>query len=108
MIHRPPLRRQPHLHFHLTMRGELHRIRKQVLQNLLQALWIARHRTRQTPVKVHMERQVLRFRHMPEVAVDSLPQTLEADIFHIHRHCARFDLRQIQNVIDQIQQIRPR
>ena len=53
-----------------------------------------------------MERQVLGFRHMPEVAVDIFAQAGEADFFRIDRDRAGFDLRKIQNVVDQVEQIR--
>src|SRR5580700_5247808 len=43
---------------------------------------------------------------MPEITLDRLAQMSELQVLTLHGDGARFDLRQIQNITDQIQQIR--
>ena len=93
---------------HVALRGEFHRVGQQVLQDLLQALRVAGQRARQVLREADLEGQVLRFGHMAEVAVDVLAQPGEGDVFDLDRHRARFDLRQVENVVDQVQQVRAR
>ena len=45
------------------------------------------------------------FRFVAERAGDHVEQAGEEDFFGLHRHRARFDLRQIENVADQVQQV---
>ena len=45
------------------------------------------------------------FRHVPEGALHRLAHFVEADFADIERDRARLDLRQVENVVDQLQQI---
>ena len=42
---------------------------------------------------------------MSEVAVDVITQTKEGDFFDFNGHGARFDLRKVKNIINQVEQI---
>ena len=52
-----------------------------------------------------VERQVLGLGHVPEIAVDVVAQAGEGDFFDLDRHGAGFDLREIENVVDEVQQV---
>src|SRR5204862_5311309 len=90
-----------------TLRGELEGVGQQVLQDLLQARRVRRERARQRCVDVHVERKILRLRDVAEAAVDGFPQGREADLLGLHRDGPGLDLRQVQDVVDQRQQIGP-
>ena len=56
-------------------------------------------------VEVGRERQLARFRLVPEVALDRLAQVREQQVFALDRDRARLDLRQVQNVADEVEQV---
>src|SRR5271154_7410190 len=87
------------------MRGELDSVGEQVLQDLLEALWIAVHRSRQIIREIDVERQILGFGDVPEVPVDILTKTVEADLFNVDGDCSGLDFRKIENVVNKIEQI---
>ena len=105
MIGRPALGHLPHGHRHVALRGELERIREQVLENLLQALRVGRERARQRRVDVDVERQALRLGDVVERAFDAVAQRRERDLLGLDRDRARLDLRQVENVVDEREQI---
>ena len=56
--------------------------------------------------EVHVERQVLCLCDVAEVAADGFAQGGERNILDIDGDSAGFDLGEIQNVVDQVQQVR--
>ena len=94
-----------HPHLDLALPGELEGIGQQVLQNLLQALRVARKRARQAVVDIDVEQQVLRLGDVVERALDAVTQRLERDLFGLDGDRSRFDLREVENVVDQRQQV---
>ena len=55
---------------------------------------------------MHVERQVLGLGHVPEVAVDVVAQTGEGDFLDFDGHGAGLNLRQVEDVVDQVQEVR--
>src|SRR5712671_628139 len=92
----------------MTASRKLHCIRKQVLEDLLKTFRIALDVPRQRIRKFHIERQVLRLCDMPECAIDGLSQTNKRKVFNFDRNRARLDLGQIQDIVDEIEQVRAR
>src|SRR6185436_5826958 len=84
---------------------ELEGVRQQVLQNLLETLRVAGERARQRVVDVDVERQALRIGDVVERAPDAVAKGAESDFFRFHGDGARLDLRQVENVVDQRQQV---
>jgi hypothetical protein len=107
VIHRPAVGGQADAQFHVTLRRELHGVREQVLQDLLQALRVGVDRARQIERRLDAERQVLGLGHVPEAAIEVVEHAAERDRLDVHRHRARFDLRQVENVVDQVEEVGP-
>ena len=105
MVRRPARRDRLHAHRHLALRGELERVREQVLENLLQPLRVARERPRQGVVDVELEAQVLRLRDVVERPEDRFAERGEGDLLRLDGDGARLDLRQVEDVVDQRQQV---
>ena len=72
-------------------------------KHLLQALRIGLNVTVHARLKIELERQPARFRLMPERPGDAFEQIGEMNILGVHRDGAGFDLRQVENVGDQVQ-----
>ena len=87
------------------MRGELEGVRQQVLQHLLQPLRVGDDAAAQAGIDVHLERQAAAFGFVPEGAADGLEQVGEEHLLGLDRDRAGLDLRQVENVGDQIQQV---
>ena len=85
--------------------GELEGVRQQVLQHLLQALRVGDDAASEVGVDVDVERQLPVVRLVPERPTDGVQQVAGEDFFRIHRHRSGFDLRQIEDVADQVQQV---
>ena len=102
---RPAAGHRLHTHPHLAVRRELEGVRKQVLEDLLQPLGVARERERQRVVDVDMEREILRFGYGWKVRSTHVAQRSEGDFLGFDRHRARFDLRQVEDVVDQREEV---
>ena len=87
------------------MGGELDGVGQQVLEDLLQPLRVAVHDARQVVGEMHVERQVLGLGHVPEVAVDVVAQAGEGDFLDLDGDRAGLDLREVENVVDEVQQV---
>ncbi len=85
--------------------GELERIGQQVLDDLLHPLDVGEHRLRQRRVETDVETDPLGLRHVPEGALDVALQVEQAQLADVDHHRARLDLRQVENVVDQREQI---
>ena len=89
----------------MAMRRKFYRVGKEVLQDLLQTFVIALHEPRQVGRKMDVEWKIFRFGDVPEVAFDVFPQPVERDLLDLDRDSTRFDLGEVENVIDEIEQI---
>ena len=105
VIGAPALRGEPDAHIDVAVGGELDGVGQQVLEDLLEALRVAVHERRQALGELHVERQVLGLGHVPEVAVDVVAQAGEGDFLDLDGHRAGLDLREIEDVVDEVQQV---
>ena len=106
VVDAPARRGEADANVHMSLGGELDGVGEQVLEDLLEALRVADQRARQVGVEMHVERQVLVFGHVPEVAIDGVAQAGERDFLDLDRDRARLDLREVENVVDQVQEVR--
>ena len=90
---------------HAALFGELEGVGQQVLEHLLQALGVGDQAARQVRIGVHFESQAAVLRFVAERARDHVEQAGEEDFFGFDRNRAGFDLRQVENVADQVQQV---
>ena len=101
-----PRRHVPHAHRHVALRGELERVRQQVLQDLLQALRVGRERRAAAPGRSRRRSaRLLVSATWRNVRCTRVAQRAERDLLGLDRHRARLDLREIEDVVDQRQQI---
>ena len=91
-----------------ALRRELERIRQQVLQHLLQTLRIGDDTAPEIGIDVDVERQLAIFRFVTERASNCIQQIGREDFLRIHRHGSGFNLGQVENVTDQIEQVSAR
>ena len=87
---------------HAPLRGELERVRKQVLENLLQALGIGGEAASEIGIETDIERKLTRFRLVAERTRNHVDKIGEYDFFRINRDGSGFDLGEIENVADQV------
>src|SRR6266436_1455782 len=107
MIDDPALSHQVDPQLDVASSRELDRVRQKILQDLLKTLRVALDAMRKPLGELHPEREVLGLGHVPESAVDIIAQTIEGYLLNFERHRTRLNLRQIQYVVDQMQQVRP-
>ena len=86
-------------------RRELEGVRQQVLEDLLQPLRVGVDVRGQIDVHVGLERQVLLLGERPERPIDEVGEIGQRHLARLDRHLARFDLRQIEDLVDQREQI---
>src|ERR1700730_18110047 len=103
----PSAARKRYEQLHAAVLGELERIGQQVLEYLLQAFRVRNQATRKVGISVYFKTQPPVFGLVTERAAYHIEQAAEEDLLGIDRDGAGFDLRQVENVADQIQQIRP-
>jgi len=93
----------------LPFLGELERVRQQVLEDLLQPLLVRLDRRRDVrTVHLDLERELLVLRDGAERPLDELAEVAELHVGHVHVHASRFDLREVEDVVDQVEEIRAR
>ena len=85
--------------------GELERVRQQVLEHLLQALGVGDEAAAERRIEVDLERKLPRFGFVAERPADRIEQVGEEDLFRLHGDRSGFDLRQVENVADQVEQV---
>ena len=90
------------------MLSELERVEEQVLDDLLEPLRVGEHRLGQSLAECDGELDVLRFRNMAERLLDEVPEVLQPHLAHIDVESAGFNLRQVENVVDEVQEIAAR
>src|SRR5688572_3209193 len=93
--------RQPHA----ALVGELEGVRQQVLEHLLQPLAVRIQRRRDIGAHVDVELQRLLLGERTERAVHELRHGADRHLRDVHLHLACFDLREIEDVVDEIQQV---
>src|ERR1700712_5893860 len=85
--------------------GELEGVREQILQHLLQTLGVGDDAASQIGIDVDVKRQLAVVRFMPERTSDRLQQVSGEDFLRIHGDRSGFNLGQVENVADQIEQV---
>ena len=90
---------------HAALGGELEGVREQVLEDLLQALRVGDHRRPEARLDAHVERQAAVLGVVLERAHDEIEQVGEVHLLGLDRHRARLDLREIEDVRDQVEEV---
>ena len=85
--------------------GELERVRQQVLEDLLQAVDVAEERLRQLLAHSDLEGQALLGRHVPERLLEVVAHLREREDVRVDRHLARLHLREVEDLVDELQEI---
>ena len=85
--------------------GELEGVGQQVLQHLLQPLGVGQHGAAQLRIELHLEAELAGFRLVAERPRHRFDDIGEADFLGLHRDGAGFDLGEVENVADQVEQI---
>src|SRR5215471_4280658 len=96
-----------HRHFKCDspLGGKFESVREQVFEHLLQALDVGVDAARQLWTDLDIEGQMLAFGNMPETSLDSIAHADKAYLFGFDGHSARLNLRQVEDVADQVQQV---
>ena len=105
VIGAPALRGEADANLDVAVRGELDGVGQQVLEDLLETLRVAVHGARQLLGELHVERQVLGLGHVPEVAVDGVAQAGEGDFLDLDGDGAGLDFREIEDVVDEVEEV---
>src|SRR5262252_1346947 len=88
-----------------AMLGELEGVRQQVLQHLLQPLRVGVDAAVELGIELHVEAELAAFGLVAERPRDHVDQVAEEYVLDIDRHSSRLDLRQVENVADQVQKV---
>src|SRR5262249_14852960 len=96
----PPFRDPVRLERHPTSLGEFERIGEEVLQYLLQALRVGAQPAGEVWREEELEIEPLRLGDVPERALDVVLQILEVNLADVDDDRARFDLGQVEDVVD--------
>ncbi|QJW99075.1 hypothetical protein FTUN_6673 [Frigoriglobus tundricola] len=96
-----------HVHAHLAGFGELQRVREQVFEHLLQPLPVGGDRVGAARRDPDVERQGLLFGDRAEHAVQVLDELREPHRLGPHVHAPGLDLRQVEDVVDEREQVVP-
>ena len=92
---------------HAAVLGELDRVRKQILQNLLEPLGVGGDAA-QVAVDRDLERKAAPLRLVTERAGDGFLEVAQRNFLRVDRHRAGFDLRKVEDVADEIEQVAAR
>src|SRR6266545_3101343 len=90
---------------HLPALGELEGVREHVLDDLLKALRVSRQGVRQSRIQLDPEVQPLRRGDVAERALDVILQVSEPDVADVDDDRAGLDLREVEDVVDQVQEV---
>src|SRR5260221_539312 len=99
----PSAQRRRHRQPDAAFGGELEGIRQQVLQHLLQALGVGHHAAGEVLVDADVERQLAVFGFVLERPADRFQHARGQDFLGVDRPRSGFDLRQVEDVADQIE-----
>ena len=105
MIGRPTRGRREDSELHAALRGKFERVRQEVLQHLLQPLRVGDDRAVEIGRNLHIEIETAVFRLVAERPRHRVEQVRKEDFLRIDRNRAGFDLREIENVGDEVQQV---
>src|SRR5688572_27555433 len=108
MIDAPAAADQIHPEGNPTLGGKFDRVGEQVFQHLLEPFHVRAHASRQVRTDFDVEGEMLAFGNVAEAALDRVANTDERNFLGLYRDGAGFDLRQVENIADQIQQVRAR
>ena len=89
----------------LALLGELEGVRQQVLQHLLQPLGIGLHQLGQAEVQRHRELEFPVGGYLSEIPPDVILEIGEIELAHVERDGAGFDLREVEDVVDERQEL---
>src|ERR1700692_2361574 len=106
MLFAPSALSRAHRQPNASLFRELERIRQQVFQYLLQTLGVGDDAASKMGTGYQFEAEVSIFGLVRERTFHHIQQAREENFLRLDRYRARFDLRQIQNVGDQIEQVR--
>ena len=84
---------------------ELERVREQVLDDLLEPLRVGEDRPRDSGTDLDREIEALDLGDVAERALHVIDQVGEAELSDVDDDRARLDLREIEDVVDQVQQV---
>src|SRR5581483_6807519 len=87
------------------MLSEFEGVGKQVLQYLLQTLGIGHQATRQIGVRIDFKGELLVFSFMAEWPCNHFQYASKEQLFCFNRDRTRFNLRQVKDVADQVEQV---
>jgi len=93
------------IHAYAAFGGKLEGVRQQVLQDLLQPLGVGDDAPRQVRIDVDIERQLPVLRFVAERASHGLQEIGGEDFLRVHRDRTRFDLGEVEDVADQVEQV---
>ena len=108
MAARPAVRRRLDRQRDRSLLGELDRVRDQVLEHLLHALLVGDDRADGVRIEVDAEGQALAAGDLAEGAIDVRLHVGERHRHGVDVHHARLDLREVENLVDQLEQVRAR
>ena len=108
LIGAPSARRSLDRQRDVPLVGELERVRQQVLEHLLQALLIRVDRVGHVGTEPRLELQSLGERDLAERPLDVRLEAVERDRLDVDVHRARFDLREVEDLVDQLEEVGPR
>src|SRR5579863_167505 len=98
----PAGRRSSHSHSYAAMLRELDGVRQEILQDLLKPLGVGGYAA-YFAIDRDIERKTAALGLVAEWAGDGLPKQAERDVFSVHRHCAGFNFREVEDIADEIQ-----
>src|SRR5258705_13764045 len=108
MVGSPAANDRRHAELDAALRCELERIGQQVLENLLQPLGVGTETRSEAWINRSLEQQLPGLGFMAERTRNGRHDVREVDFLGFDSDGSRFDLRQVENVADQVQKIASR
>ena len=105
IFRRPTFAGLEHAQGNFAVLGELEGVREQVFEDLLQALRVGLETLRQVAVELDVEVELLVFGDVAEGAIDVILQMAERQFTDVDRNRAGFDLRKIENVVNEREEV---
>jgi hypothetical protein len=98
-------RRRPSREPHAALLGELEGVGQQILEHLLQPLGVGGHAARKMLDRSRRRRPVPVVGFVAERPRDGVDQVCDKHLLRVHRDGAGLDLRQVENVADEVQEV---
>src|SRR5579883_3220260 len=108
MVFRPTTRSGGNREPNLSTLGKLERVGKQILEHLLQALGVCNQTAGEVWITEHIKDQLAILGLVTEWTSHHIKQIGEEYLLGFHRDGSGFDLGEIKDVADQVQEIRAR